>query len=85
MSIKQEKKAIVRTVRVEDAEAILLIQREVISEHDYFIAVSKEFNKKIEDHEEWIRNILEHERETMLSQNMKIMWLDGSFFGHKKE
>jgi RimJ/RimL family protein N-acetyltransferase len=78
MSIKQEKKAIVRTVRVEDAEAILLIQREVISEHDYFIAVSKEFNKKIEDHEEWIRNILENERETMLVaeyENNVVGWI----------
>ncbi|MED1864391.1 GNAT family protein [Fictibacillus nanhaiensis] len=78
MSFKQEEKAIIRTVRVEDAEAILQIQREVISEHDFFIAVSKEFNKKTKDHEEWIRNILEHERETMLvaeHKNTVVGWI----------
>jgi len=36
MLIKQENKARIRTVCVEDAEAILQIHREVISEHDYF-------------------------------------------------
>jgi RimJ/RimL family protein N-acetyltransferase len=78
MSTKQEMKSNIRTVRVEDAEAILQIQREVISEQNYFIAVSKEFNKATEDHEEWIRNILEHERETMLVaeyENNVVGWI----------
>ncbi len=76
MSSKQDHKVSIRTIRVEDAEAILQIQREVISEHDYFIAVSKEFNKTTEDHQEWIRNILKHERETML-----VAEFDGNVVG----
>jgi RimJ/RimL family protein N-acetyltransferase len=58
-------KAVVRLVRVEDAEAVLSIQREVVGERDYFIAVSEEFNKTTEEHQEWIQKIIEHERETM--------------------
>ncbi|WP_137789320.1 GNAT family N-acetyltransferase [Bacillus sp. E(2018)] len=78
MSITQENKASIRIVRVEDAEAILQIHREVISEHDYFIALPNEFNKTKEDHQEWIRNILEHERETMLVaeyENKLVGWI----------
>lgn len=71
MLIKQENKARIRTVCVEDAEAILQIHREVISEHDYFIALPNEFNKTIEDHQKWIRTILKHERETMLVAEYK--------------
>jgi RimJ/RimL family protein N-acetyltransferase len=55
----------IRPVRVEDAEAVLSIQREVVGEKDYFIAVSEEFKKTTEEHQEWIQKIIEHERETM--------------------
>ncbi|OOE12694.1 GNAT family N-acetyltransferase [Fictibacillus arsenicus] len=55
----------IRPVRVEDAEAVLSIQREVVGEKDYFIAVSEEFNKTTEEYQEWIQKIIEHERETM--------------------
>jgi RimJ/RimL family protein N-acetyltransferase len=55
----------IRTAQIEDAQAVLDIHREVISEKDYFIAVSEEFNKTVEEHEEWIKKIIEHERETM--------------------
>lgn len=55
----------IRPVRVKDAEAVLSIQREVVGEKDYFIAVSEEFNKTTEEHQEWIQKIIEHERETM--------------------
>jgi RimJ/RimL family protein N-acetyltransferase len=55
----------IRPVRVEDAGAVLSIQREVVGEKDYFIAVSEEFNKTTEEHQEWIQKIIEHERETM--------------------
>ncbi|MBH0168134.1 GNAT family N-acetyltransferase [Fictibacillus sp. 18YEL24] len=78
MLINKENKARIRTVCVEDAEAILQIHREVISEHDYFIALPNEFNKTIEDHQEWIRNILKHERETMLVaeyENNVVGWI----------
>lgn len=55
----------IRPVRVEDAGAVLSIQREVVGEKDYFIAVSEEFNKTTEEHQEWIQKIIEHEREAM--------------------
>ncbi|MGM0852716.1 MAG: N-acetyltransferase family protein [Bacillota bacterium] len=55
----------IRTALIEDAEAVLDIQREVIKEKAYFIAVSEEFNKTVEEHQAWIKKIIEHERETM--------------------
>jgi RimJ/RimL family protein N-acetyltransferase len=60
-----DQKTHIRPVRAEDAEAVLSIQREVVGEKDYFIAVSEEFNKTTEEHQEWIQKIIEHERETM--------------------
>ena len=60
-----DQKTHIRPVRVEDAEDVLSIQREVVGEKDYFIAVSEEFNKTTEEHQEWIQKIIEHERETM--------------------
>jgi RimJ/RimL family protein N-acetyltransferase len=60
-----DQKTRIRPVRVEDVEAVLSIQREVVGEKDYFIAVSEEFNKTTEEHHEWIQKIIEHERETM--------------------
>ncbi|MCM3733599.1 GNAT family N-acetyltransferase [Fictibacillus nanhaiensis] len=65
MSVIKVQKAELREVRIEDAEAVLSIQREVVEERDYFIAVSEEFNKTTEEHQEWIQKIMEHERETM--------------------
>ncbi|MBN3555626.1 GNAT family N-acetyltransferase [Fictibacillus nanhaiensis] len=78
MPTKLEKKITIRTVRVEDAEAVLHIHREVISEHDYFIALPTEFKKTIEDHQEWVSNILNNERETMLVaeyENNVVGWI----------
>lgn len=65
MLTKQDHKAMIRTARIEDAKALLDIQREVINEKDYFIAVPEEFIKSVEEHQEWIKKIIEHERETM--------------------
>jgi RimJ/RimL family protein N-acetyltransferase len=70
MVAKQDDKAMIRTARIEDAEAVLDIQREVIKEKDYFIAVSEEFSKTVEEHQEWIKKIIEHERETMFVAEM---------------
>lgn len=66
-----EQKPSIRPVRVEDAEAVLSIQREVVGEKDYFIAVSEEFNKTTKEHQEWIQKIIEHERETMFVAEIK--------------
>jgi len=70
MLTKQDCKAMIRTARIEDAKALLDIQREVINEKDYFIAVPEEFIKTVEEHQEWIKKITEHERETMFVAEM---------------
>lgn len=56
----------VRTGKLEDAEAVLDIQNAVISEGEYFIAVSEEFNKTPEQQRDWIRRLLGNERETII-------------------
>ncbi|KZE69215.1 acetyltransferase [Fictibacillus phosphorivorans] len=78
MSIEQMNKTIIRTARIEDAEAVLAIHREVIEESTYFIAVSEEFNKTTEEHAEWIQKTLDHDRETMLVaevDNKVVGWI----------
>lgn len=59
-------KSIIRTARIEDSAALLDIQREVVGEGQYFISVSDEFNKTIEEQQEWVINTLANERETLL-------------------
>lgn len=59
-------KTTLRTVKIEDAEAVLDIWQAVIAEGDYFISVSEEFNKTVEEQREAIEGILENERETMI-------------------
>ncbi|MDM5210815.1 GNAT family protein [Peribacillus sp. NJ4] len=84
----------IRTGELEDAEAVLELQNSVISEGEYFIAVSNEFNKTIEQQRDWIQSSLENERETIIvaefngevigwigfeSENRKRMSHKGSF------
>ncbi|MDQ0882185.1 RimJ/RimL family protein N-acetyltransferase [Peribacillus sp. V2I11] len=66
----------VRTGELEDAEAVLDIQNAVISEGEYFIAVSEEFNKTPEQQRDWIRRLLENERETII-----VAELNGAVMG----
>ncbi|MDM5451999.1 GNAT family N-acetyltransferase [Peribacillus simplex] len=56
----------IRTGELKDAEAILDVQYSVISEGEYFIALSDEFNKTPEQQRDWIRRLLENERETII-------------------
>lgn len=84
----------IRTGVLEDAEAVLDVQNSVISEGEYFIAVSEEFNITPEQQRDWIRSLLENERETIIvgemndevvgwiafqSENRKRMFHKGSF------
>ncbi|WHZ00363.1 GNAT family N-acetyltransferase [Peribacillus simplex] len=84
----------IRTGELEDAEAVLDVQNSVISEGEYFIAVSEEFNKTPEQQRDWIQRLLENERETIIvaeingevigwigfqSENRKRMSHKGSF------
>ncbi|MGP4081103.1 GNAT family N-acetyltransferase [Pseudalkalibacillus sp. R45] len=65
MTVKKNEKAVLRTVHLDDAEEILDIQREVIEESVYFIRVPEEFDKTIEQEQEWIEKILGNERDNM--------------------
>ncbi|MED4691258.1 N-acetyltransferase family protein, partial [Peribacillus frigoritolerans] len=60
----------IRTGVLEDAEAVLDVQNSVISEGEYFIAVSEEFNKTPEQQRDWLRRLLENERETIIVAEM---------------
>ncbi|MFE4812655.1 GNAT family N-acetyltransferase [Peribacillus simplex] len=88
------KNHIIRNGELADAEAVLDVQNSVISEGEYFIAVSEEFNKTPEQQRDWIRRLLENERETIIvaeingevigwigfqSENRKRMSHKGSF------
>ncbi|MFH0068577.1 GNAT family N-acetyltransferase [Peribacillus sp. NPDC056705] len=92
--MSEMKNHIIRTGELADAEAVLDVQNSVISEGEYFIAVSEEFNKTPEQQRDWIRTLLENERETIIvaekngevigwivfqSENRKRMSHKGSF------
>lgn len=92
--MSEMKNHIIRTGELEDAEAVLDVQNSVISEGEYFIAVSEEFNKTPEQQRDWIQTLLENERETIIvaeingevigwivfqSENRKRMSHKGSF------
>ena len=66
MSKNKLQNTTIRTARVEDSAALLEIQREVVAEGQYFISVSEEFNKTVEEQHEWVKSSLENERETLL-------------------
>jgi RimJ/RimL family protein N-acetyltransferase len=66
LSIKKEIKVIIRGIQLSDAPAVLAIQHEVVSEGEFLIPLSKEFNKTLEQQIEWIQKLIENERETLL-------------------
>ncbi|MEH6852081.1 MULTISPECIES: GNAT family N-acetyltransferase [Bacillus] len=55
----------VRTGKIEDAEAILDIQKSIVSEGQFLISVLEEFNKTSSQQKEWVQGILENENETL--------------------
>ncbi|MBP0725365.1 GNAT family N-acetyltransferase [Bacillus sp. RG28] len=61
----------IRTGTVEDAEAILDIENDVISEGEYFIAESDELEQTpIQKQRDWVQSNLENERETLIVAEM---------------
>lgn len=70
MTQKNHTKPTIRTVRLEDASPILALQREVVGEGEFFIAVSEEYTKTSEQQREWIQHVIDNERETMLVAEM---------------
>lgn len=65
-TLKSNANITIRTVRFEDAEAVLAIQNSVISEGEYLITVTQEFNKTPAQQREWIQKLLENDRETLI-------------------
>lgn len=51
---------------MDDAETILNIQQAVVIENQYLILASEEFDRTTEQHKNWIQNILENERDTII-------------------
>lgn len=71
---------IIRTVELEDAEALLEISNFVVSEGEYFIIVSEELEKSsLEEEREQIQKILDNERETLI-----VAEIDGAVVGSIK-
>ncbi|WP_408641619.1 GNAT family N-acetyltransferase [Solibacillus palustris] len=60
-----------RTGDLDDAEAVLEIQREVVSENEFMISVSEEFEETTEQQRSWIQKILENKRETIIVAEIK--------------
>ena len=56
----------IRPGKLEDSEAILDIQRSVVSEGEFLIPLATEFNKTPSQQSEWVQSILNHEKETFL-------------------
>ena len=59
-----------------DAESMLQIQRKVVEEKDFLLTDPVEFNKTVDDQNQWIRRILQNEREKIL-----IAEVDGKMAG----
>jgi RimJ/RimL family protein N-acetyltransferase len=57
---------VIREGVIKDAEDMLRIQKEVIEEKDFLLTDPKEFNKTVDDQEQWIQRILQNSRENIL-------------------
>ncbi|WP_059172241.1 GNAT family N-acetyltransferase [Bacillus sp. FJAT-27445] len=55
----------IRKGTIEDAEGTFEVQKSVIAEGGYLMTAPEEFNKTIDQHEEWIKRITASERETL--------------------
>lgn len=62
---KNDMEVIIRQGQIEDAEAMLTIERDVIIESKYLITVEEEFDKTLEEQRQWLQDILENIRETV--------------------
>ncbi|HWI48394.1 MAG TPA: GNAT family N-acetyltransferase [Rummeliibacillus sp.] len=60
-----------RKGNLDDAETLLEIEREVVSENEFMISVVEETEESTEQQRSWIREVLENERETIIVAEMK--------------
>ncbi|WP_433750676.1 N-acetyltransferase family protein [Falsibacillus pallidus] len=56
----------IRKGTVNDAQILLSIQKTVVSERKYLIALPHEFSKTVDQQKEWIEGILQNERDMLL-------------------
>ncbi|MCQ6264748.1 GNAT family N-acetyltransferase [Fictibacillus sp. WQ 8-8] len=66
MSISKDISYVVRTGKIEDTEAVLTIQRSVVSEGEFLISLSEEFNKTLSQQREWVQSLLENVNEILI-------------------
>lgn len=57
---------IIRNGTIEDSEAVLKIQKSIVAEGKYLIAVSEEFHRTLSQQREWIQTILDNKNETLI-------------------
>jgi len=57
---------VIRTGKIEDAEATLNIQKSIVCEGEYIIAYPDEFTKTLSQQREWLKSILDNENETII-------------------
>lgn len=73
-----------RTVNIKDAEAVLEIEREVLSESEFMVSVIEEFEETSEQIKSWIHKILENKRETLIVAETKGKLVGFIVFRSKK-
>ncbi|MCH1627192.1 GNAT family N-acetyltransferase [Fredinandcohnia quinoae] len=67
LDIINNQNCVIRTGKLEDAEALLEISNSVISEGEYFITVSEELEKKsLKEQREQIQEVLNNEKATLI-------------------
>ncbi|MFJ7685286.1 GNAT family N-acetyltransferase [Peribacillus butanolivorans] len=71
MMTKNDFQVSLRTGNLDDAEALLEIQREVVSENEFMISVLEELEETTEQQRSWIQKISENERETIIVAEIK--------------
>ena len=55
-----------RTGNINDAEAVLELEKEVLAENEFMISVFEEFEETLEQKRSWIQKILDNEREHLI-------------------
>ncbi|WP_138420841.1 GNAT family N-acetyltransferase [Aquibacillus sediminis] len=73
-----DSKVHIRTGQLDDAKAILDIERDVVMENKYLISVPDEFDKTLEQQRIWLQKVLVNEREIIIiaEKDIKVIgWL----------
>lgn len=60
-----------RMGNISDAETLLELEREVLSESEFMVSVIEEFDESLEQLRSWIQKILENQRDTLFVAEIK--------------